>query len=169
MSMMEIFIQALQALQASVSESAQFRTKFSGDKGDDIKYFIERFDRFCNINGKDDYYKINHFPMHLEGRASKLYSKLSDEIKTDYDILTGHLKICFSPAQLPMIAAFKKLHSINRNPSESVQNFYERLLDHIDDISEEISENQLMALFISNLPKQIEDYLILKEPENLSI
>ena len=169
MSMMEIFIQALQALQASMSESAQFRTKFSGEKNNDIKYFIDHFDRFCYINQKDDIYKINHFPMHLTGRALKLYSKLSDEIKEDYDILTGYLKIYFSPAQLPIIAAFKKLHSIERNSSESVQEFYERLLDHTDHISDHISEAQLMALFISNLPKRIEDYLILKEPENLSI
>ena len=167
MSRMEIFIQALQALQASMSESAQFRTKFSGEKGDDIKYFIERFDRFCYINGKDDNYKVNHFPMHLTGRAQKLYSKLSDEIKEDYDILTGYLKIYFSPAQLPIIAAFKKLHSIKRNSSERIQDFYERLLDHIEGI--EISDAQLMAIFISNFPKQIEDYIILKEPENLSI
>ena len=74
----------------------------------DIKYFIERFDQFCFNNGKDEDYKVNNLPMHLTGRAQKLYSKLSDEIKEDYDLLTEHLKNYFSVVQLPPLAAYKK-------------------------------------------------------------
>ncbi len=158
--------QAFTSLADVLSDTGQFKRKFKGDKGQDIKYFLEDFNRHCEINGKDENYKIRAFPLFLEGRAQKLYSRLPNLVKQDFDSASREMMNFFSLVQLPPIKAFKKLHNIKKTSSQTVQEYYEEIIDLTGDI--DVSEAQLMAHFISGMPKFIENFLILKEPTDLS-
>ena len=158
--------EAFRDLARSMSDTGQFKRKFSGAEDDDIRDFIQAFNWFCENNHKDDAYKAMAFPTHLTGRALKLYCKLPVDIRLGYEEMLLHMKNYFSPVLLPPMDAFKRLREMKKKKSESVQEYYERMLDSAEGV--DITEAGLMGTFISGLPSYIEKYLSLTEPEDLA-
>ena len=87
---------------------------FSGKEGENISAFIKKFDRFCDINQKDEQYKTTTFPLYLDGRAFTLYERLDDDVKADYTTLTQYMLNYFAPATLPPLQAFAKLQTLKK-------------------------------------------------------
>ena len=164
---MDQLADAFNNLANSMSEHAKFGRKFNGENNEDVKFFIEGFEYFCELNGKNLHYKQTTFPMHLQGRAHKLYSSLPDYVKDDYDLMIEHMKNLFSPVHLPPLQAYEKLRTVKKTSNESVQDLYEKIIDCARDL--EVTEAQLMSTFISNLPKADQKFLELKEPDTLAM
>ena len=68
------------ALAGALGETTKFKvSSFKGGKDENIESFIDKFDRFCENNNKNEAYKVENFKMHLDGRAYELYDNLSDD------------------------------------------------------------------------------------------
>ena len=140
---------------------------FSGKEGENISAFIKKFDRFCDINQKDEQYKTTTFPLYLDGRAFTLYERLDDDVKADYTTLTQYMLNYFAPATLPPLQAFAKLQTLKKESTETVQEFYEKIDEHTKSV--EISEQHRLALFLAGLPKFIKDFVVREKPENIAL
>ena len=156
---------ALDNLSTSLSKD-KFKHIFGGTAKEDVKNFIQKFRHYCEINDEDENYMITHFPLYLTGRAQRLYARLPDDVKLDFDVLEQNMMNFFAPVRLPPVSAYKALQGLKMKEKEKVQEFYERILEMSDDI--ELSEAQIMATFVGGLPRFIEDYLLLKEPDSLA-
>ena len=121
---------AFRSLAISLGPTGQFKAApFSGNKNEDITTFIKKFDRFCEINQKDDQYKATMFPLYLDGRAFTLYERLDDDIKDNYATLIQHMLNYFAPAQLPPLQAFAKLQTLKKNPENLYKSFTRKLMN----------------------------------------
>ena len=76
------------------------------------------------------------------------------------------MKNYFEPAQLTPLKAFEKLHTLKMNPSETVQEYYETILSHTKFIN--VSDDQILALFLSGLPKYIKTFVVHEKPETIA-
>ena len=158
--------QALENLAGALGDSAKFKlSPFKGGKDQSIESYIDKFNQFCETNGKDEQYKINNFKMYLDGRAYKLYESLPQATKNNWDLLADQLKQYFAPTQLPPVQAFEHFHSLKMKTKETVQEFFERIIEGTKNL--EVPENQKLAVFVANMPKYIKDFLILQNPATI--
>ena len=157
---------ALRELATSLGQNGTFNQTFSGKVDEDIDAFLSKFDRFCDINYRDKAYKLQTFPLLLDGRAYTLYQELPDEIQQDYTTLTANMKQYFATTVLPPLHAFETLYSQKMANTETVQQFFENILKKSKNLN--ITLEQKTALFISGLPKKIKTYVINEKPDTLA-
>lgn len=163
----ENFAQQLAAAFAgAVGEGSRFKVRpFTGEGNENIKTFIAKYERFCEINERDVVYKTQNFKMHLDGKAFTLYDSLSDETKNNWERLKEVMEIFFAPTQLPAVQAYQKLNDLKIGLTESVQDFFYRFVQTTTDLA--LTEDHRIALFSAKMPKYIRDHLILQNPESL--
>ena len=66
---------------------AKFKEVFSGDKGQNIEAFFDRFDLWCENNGHTDAYKTKNFVMCLNDPAYSAYKSLDQSVRNNYDLM----------------------------------------------------------------------------------
>ena len=158
---------ALRLLANNMGHTGKFNHPlFTGEKDQNIETFLNKFDRFCEINNKNVDYKLQSFPLLLEGRAYILYQDLPDETKQDYDMLTENMKQYFASTELPPLHAYETLYTQKMTKADTVQKFFEKILDKSKKLN--ITPEQKTALFISGLTKNIKKYVITEKPETLA-
>ena len=158
--------EALRQLANSMGQTGKFNKTFTGKTDENIEAFLTQFDRFCDINNRDEAYKLQTFPLLLDGRAYTLYQELPDEIQQDYTTLTANMKQYFATTVLPPLHAFETLYTQKMANTETVQQFFEKILKKSKNLN--IAPEQKTALFISGLPKKIKTYVINEKPDTLA-
>ena len=66
---------------------AKFKETFSGNKGQNIEAFFDRYDLWCEKNGHSKDYKTQHFFLLLDDPAYGAYKCLDQSVKNDYDLM----------------------------------------------------------------------------------
>ena len=153
------------ALREVGMKERKFKQTFSAKTDEDVDIFLEKFDRFCDINNKDEDYKLQHLPLQLNSRAYKLYNDLPDDVKQNYVMLCHQMKQYFSPTKLPPLQAFEKLYQLKMTETEKVQDFFEKITNMSKNLG--ITAPQKTALFINGLPKNIKNYVVDQRPDSL--
>lgn len=156
----------LHELAGALGETSKFKLPpFRGEKNQNIESYIDKYNQFCENNGKNDFYKIENFKMNLDGRAYLLYDSMTEDVKNNWGLLTEKLKQYFAPVQLPPVQAYEHLHALKMKSSETVQSFFERIIEATKNL--DVPESQNMAVFIANMPKHIKEWLIIQDPQTL--
>ena len=118
-----------EALGGALGDASRFKcAPFKGGKDENIESFFDKYNMWCETNGKNEAYKIENFRSRLDGRAYTLYESLSDEIKANYDLVKDAMKTYFAPTQLPAVQGFEKLRVLKMDPGETVQTFFEKVM-----------------------------------------
>lgn len=140
---------------------------FSGDRDNQqsISNFLDRFDHLCTKHDLGEEYKLQTLPLYLQHRAFDYYSQLPAEDKIDYGTLRDKLLTAFDRVKLPPVQAFKRLTNFKKEDSDSVQEFFEKLLQEVKHL--DISDSHKLAIFVNGLPSFIKDILILKDYNTL--
>ena len=91
--------QALHELAGALGETSKFKLPpFRGEKNQNIESYIDKYNQFCENNGKNDFYKIENFRMNLDGRAYLLYDSMPEDVKNDWGLLTEKAVLCSNTA-----------------------------------------------------------------------
>ena len=101
-----------------MERAAKFKEVFSGDKGQNIEAFFDRFDLWCDRNGHSDECKAKHFVFCLDDPAYSAYKSLDQKVKDDYQLMKQDLITFYTPTKLPIDEQFEQLTELTMKKGE---------------------------------------------------
>ena len=138
---------------------------YSGSADESLDATLAKFDRFCDLNGRDADYKASNISFLLSGKPFKLYETFPEATKLNYDLVCERLRNSYSDLQLPSEIIIPKLTNLKMGPTDTVQSFYEKIVT--TGARADVPQDVLRALFVNGLEKEIRQFVFLRAPQDM--
>jgi len=140
--------------------------KFSGTANTEtIQDFLFRFEHTSRLNNYSEVDQMNIIPMLLEGPALSVYRNLSVSQLSSPSSILNALVQRFDPTALRQ-GKKTKVYSTHMTDDEDLETFIENLLENAKNC--QLSENETMGIFMTNVAPKIKKVLIMNQPTSLS-
>ena len=140
--------------------------KFSGAANTEtIQDFLFRFEHTSQLNNYSELEQMNILPMLLEGPALSVYRNLSVSQLSSPSSILNALVQRFDPTALRQ-GKKMKVYSTYMTDDEDLETFIENLLENAKNC--QLSENEIMGIFMTNVAPKIKEALIMNQPTTLS-
>ena len=149
-----------------LERARKFKDVFSGEEGQNIEAFFDKFEKWCMNQGHDDEYKLQNIIFCLDGSAYTSFKTMAPELKSSYPSLKKELITYYAPTKLPVDEQFQQVQELKMKKTETVQTFFNLLMkktQHLD-----MSQEQKTVLFKAGLPRYIRKYVKLERPKSLT-
>ncbi len=139
---------------------------FDGKEGNDPEMFFKKLDRLAAYGQWPEERKANIVPLLLDDKASEYYENLQQDVKDDYDQVKLNIIDHFSPNKHKLVR-YRELSQKCMTLDQTVADFHDSLKRDATKIGN-ISDEQVMLMFINGLPRAIRDHVALQNPENMN-
>ena len=140
--------------------------KFSGTANTEtIQDFLFRFEHTSRLNNYSEVDQMNIIPMLLEGPALSVYRNLSASQLASPSSILNALVQRFDPMALRQ-GKKMKVYSTYMTDDEDLETVIENLLENAKNC--QLSENETMGIFMTNVAPKIKKVLIMNQPTSLS-
>ena len=139
---------------------------FAGTKGEQINCFFSKFEKVATFYSISEHDKVTFLGLHLEKYALLYYDRLTseqDELLT-YDHIKHTFLLRYDDKDIKFVRQ-SRLYSRKQNDDETVRHFYDDILKN----SQEISNSELLFIFLKGLKKEIRMYVACKIPQNMQV
>ena len=140
---------------------------FTGDKNEDPTKFFKKLDRLAGYGNWSDAKKINAIPLLLDGKGYDFYEGLSAEIKNDYNQTKLAIIEHFKPNRANLVK-WNALNKMIMEKDQSVTDFHDELNREAVKIGD-ISDSQLLMIFLNGIHPSIRMQVASHEPPSLSV
>ena len=137
---------------------------FAGTKGEQINCFFSKFEKVATFYNIPELDKVTFLGLHLEKCALLYYDRLTseqDELLT-YDHIKHNFLLRYDDKDIKFVRQ-SRLYSRKQNDDETVRHFYDDILKN----SQEISNSELLFIFLKGLKKEIRMHVACKNPQNM--
>ena len=135
---------------------------FLGEQNEDIEEFFQKFDCWAEMHNITEREKLLTLPLVFKDKAFDTYSLLTEEIKANYDNVVTAMKNEFTRNNTSLVAYYR-LRQLKVLPGELEQKFYDRLLQKAKPFN--LSQMELMRLFIYGYPQELNEFVLLNNPD----
>ena len=139
---------------------------FKGKRGEDTEMFFKKLDRLATYGEWPDDKKAGILPLLLDERASEFYENLDLSTKADYELTKKAVIDHFSPNKSKLVR-YSELSQKVMVRDQTVADFHDSLVKDATKINN-VSNEQLMIIFINGLPKSMREHVALLSPTSLA-
>ena len=159
----------LTAVQAAIEGSGQsglFKPRsFTGLPNEDIKEWLEKFDRFARFYNWTNAKKLCAIALLLDGPALAWYHTQTAETVGNFTNLTDGLKNRFGAQNLEFLLR-QELFSRKQGPNEQLSVYTEDIIKKSQRLG--LSDKDMMNIFINGLTNEIKTHVILSQPDTFT-
>ena len=149
-----------------LERTMKFKEIFSGEKGQNVEGFFDRFEKFCDLHGHNDEYKVRNFVLCIDGQAYDSYKTMDPNIKNSYPALKAEFITYFAPTKLPIYDQMQQLTKLKMETSDTVQSFFNKIMEKSRYLH--FTQEHKTFFFKAGLPKYIQKYLKIERATTLS-
>ena len=128
--------------------------------------FFKKFDRLATYGDWDNAKKAKVIPLLLDEKASDFFDILEDDKKNDFEELKKAMCEHFECNKSKLVR-WSELNQKEMSAGQSVTDFHDELVEEAKKFGE-VSDEQLMIFFVSNLLPDCKEFVALSEPKTLA-
>jgi len=136
--------------------------KFTGKKGEQIKQFFSRFEKYIQHHQVPQANRVNCLGLMLENDALEFYdSLLANDGNITYDVVKDSLILRFDDDRIRLVIR-SNLHNRKLKAGETITEYYSEM--HKEGAKIGISDEDFLFTFLNGLPQNIKQHVALREP-----
>ena len=136
---------------------------FSGNTDTSFTYWLNKYEKFCDLNNITEADRFNVMPFYLTSSALIYYNELPQHIKSNYTALKDALKEKFESDS--RYIDFSIL-SAKQESSESVESYLNRICKLASD--KNVPERLLISICLNGLKPSLRKSVFLSQPKHFS-
>ena len=136
---------------------------FNGDIDSSFTFWLNKYEKFCDLNNITELERLNVFPFYLTSSALIYYNELPPQIKSNYTALKDALKERFESDS--RYIDFSIL-SAKQESSETVESYLNRICKLASD--KNIPERVLISICLNGLKPSLRKSVLLSQPKHFS-